>query len=203
MQETRQYRLTKQVPLVRVKAFCRSLEAALAERYAEADREVVWRRYVSAECPQCGIPVCGEELRALAFPPRAELASAKTGRMRLGDCARRGCNAWHYDVHFWMQEKIDWPAVFEAAEKPAVTEAAPALSVAPGWLLGLQKLAIQYGPRVGMVACLFVGLWLARQLYQGGRIPFFREPERFTIHEPAAVPDPAWPKPMDGSDKQF
>lgn len=189
-------RLTIQVPLVRLERVCRSLEQALAATYAAPDLSIIWRRHVSADCPGCGILVCGEELRALAFPPCPELASVKLGRLRLGDCARAGCNSWHYDLHLWRQEGIDWPTLLTAAENLArPSHPSPRSS----WLPGVRAFLAGYVPRLSAICCLLMALWLARQLYQGGRIPFFREPEEFRIETPVSSPD--WPLPRDGSDK--
>src|SRR4029434_5615138 len=87
------YRMTCQVPLIGLETFCHSLQAALTERNPPADIPAIWRLYVSADCPRCGIPVCGEELLALAAAPCAELASPKTGRVRAWGRSTRRCRA--------------------------------------------------------------------------------------------------------------
>jgi hypothetical protein len=195
MSETQACRLTLQVPLVRLEGFSRSLEQVLADLYIDPDLALIWRRHISAECPRCGILVCGEELRALAFTPCPELASLKLGRLRLGDCARTGCESWHYDVHLWHQEGIDWAGILEAAENLA----RPPGPRRSSWFYGLRLLSCRLAPRASAFLSLLVVLWLVRQLYQGGRIPFFREPEDFNVETPML--NSAWPPPMDGSDK--
>lgn len=182
------YRVTRQIPLVRLERFCRLLQESLAVSYSEPNVSRIWRLYISAECPECRIWISGDELHALALPPCAELASAKIGRMRLGDCARRGCNAWHYSVHFWNQEGIDWQRVLETAEGLASTRAPTPRSAA--WF-PWQKLLKQYAPKVGASAGVVLLMLLAWQLYFGGRIPFLREPEKFRMDSVPA--DPSWP----------
>jgi hypothetical protein len=66
MVEAQQYRITRPVPLVRIESFCRSLEKVLTRSYQPNDLPRIWRLYVSAECPMCGILICGDELHALA-----------------------------------------------------------------------------------------------------------------------------------------
>jgi hypothetical protein len=189
-----------------METFCRSLQDALGRRYPSADVAGIWRRYVSAECPACGIQVYGDELRALALPPSAELASAKVGRMRFGNCARQGCDAWHYCVHLWNQQEIEWPGFDEAAEAPAC-DANLSFSPEGSWLRfgSLQARLLVYWP-LAFRRCaiaflpfgLILALWLAREFYLGGRVPYLREPEKFRIE--TAAPDPTWPAPLDVSD---
>ena len=189
------YRITRQVPLVRLETFCRSLQEATDLVYDSSESADIWRLHISAECPACGIRTSGEELRALAFPPCAEFASAKIGRMRLGSCARHGCEAWDYSVHLWNQEGIDWPILLKAADKLGqAIDTSPKVS-GHGSLAGFGQPAASYAVRVaGMLGIVFT-LWLARELYLGGRIPLLREPEKFKID--TTPYDNTWPAPMD------
>jgi hypothetical protein len=198
MAQAQSYRITCQVPLLDLVTFCRSLQRTLATAYSPAEFERIWRLYVSAECPACGIQVCGDELRALALRPCAELASAKIGRMRLGDCARLGCGTWHYSVHFWNQENIDWPSLLEAAEELVQERTSPSHAPLRSGLRGLVSLATRVVPRSTALLGVLVLLWLARELYLGGRIPFLHEPEKFIID--TSPPNRSWPAPMDGSE---
>jgi len=197
MVETQPYRFTRPVPLVRLELFCCALQQALAAAYASADLERFWRLYVSAECPVCGIQICGDELRSLAFPPSAELASAKIGRMRLGDCARRGCGAWHYSVHLWNPGEIDWASLMAAAATAERAIGTSRNAPGPYWLTLLGSTA-SYATRVAAILAAVFVLWLARELYLGGRIPYLREPEKFKTDTTPL--DNTWPAPMDGTE---
>jgi hypothetical protein len=195
MVESQQFQITRQVPLVRLETFCRSLQTALAGQYPSVDVPRIWRLYVSADCPRCGIWICGDELRALALAPCIELASAKIGRMRLGDCARRGCQAWDYSLHFSNMDGIEWPSLLEKAERP-VLRVRTTKPFGPPWLGDLARRAAAYAPQAAALLGLILGLWLARQYYLGGRIPFLREPEKFAVESPTL--DSTWPAPLDG-----
>jgi hypothetical protein len=143
----------------------------------------------------CGIWISGEELRALAFPPDAEIATAKIGRLRLGDCARKGCDAWQYSLHLWDQEEVDWPALIAVVKDGGRSRGEPKTIIFPRWLDGLRSLMGDHVIRgVAMLGVVFV-LWMAREVYLGGRIPFLREPEIFTREAPAL--EPGWPAPLD------
>lgn len=197
MAPVNEYRTSREIPLIRLASFCRTLERALAARYAPADLPRLWRLFVSAECPECGIWISGDELHALTQPPCAEVASAKTGRMRLGDCARRGCNAAHYLVHLWNQEGIDWAELLLLADTFPSENAAAGRSGWKGWLPVLGRFKGYVVRGLALLAFVVLSL-LARQFYQGGRIPFLREPEEFRVE--SFQPDPSWPVSRDSSE---
>jgi hypothetical protein len=198
MDQTEPYRITRPVRLPRLGLFCHSLQAAVAAAQDSTDHERFWRLYVSADCPRCRIQISGIELRALALPPCAELATAKIGRMRLGNCARDGCDAWEYSVHFWNQSEFDWPGLLAAAENLLADSATPTNKRSHPWQTGLITVVRIHGLRVAALLGLLVVLWFARALYFGGNIPFLRVPETFAADP--TPPDPTWPAPMDGSE---
>jgi hypothetical protein len=191
------YRTVCTVPLVKLEGFCRSLDSALAHGYEPQDVTRHWHLYVSGECPRCGIWIAGDELHALAQPPNAELATVKIGRMRLGYCARAGCESPECSLHFWQQEGIDWSAILILAEdfenEAAGPQKAPSMDLR-AFAKNVAPFAVRFAGAVGCILMLFV----ARQLYQGGRIPFFREPENFQLQ---TVPDDtSWPTPLSYSE---
>jgi hypothetical protein len=117
------------------------------------------------------------------------------GRGRRG---KQDTASWYYSVHFWHQEGIDWPDLIEAAERPR-----PDLGIstkAPGrqWFAGLRSGAASCVPRATAIFGVFLALWLARQFYLGGRIPFLREPEKFRIE--STPPDNSWPAPLEAGE---
>ena len=145
---------------------------------------------VTLDVTGCAIQVSGDELYALSQPPSPERATAKIGRMRLGDCARQGCEACYYRLTFQNQPGIDWQTVLSEIEmlrqqRPGPVSG-PTLHRLPwrGWMLS--GLAL----RLGLALMLIAMLLLARQWRQGGRIPFLREPEHFRV-DPAPQEQPA------------
>jgi hypothetical protein len=98
-------------------ALCQALVTALERRGLGPERALAaWREDVAAICPQCGISVSGAELFALAHPPAAETSSAKTGRLRLGYCARSGCESYYCQLTFKMHGEFDWMDILAQAE---------------------------------------------------------------------------------------
>ena len=175
---TSEHVLTRQEHLLKLNPFCRALDKALAltglpqEKLPEA-----WRAAVAAQCVQCGIEVSGKELFALSKPPSAELASAKIGRLRLGDCARKGCSSYYYRLTFHPYLEINWPEILAQAE---TIQDEPADQ--PPGKLAYGRRGLWHMPatrRLGGVFLLVLLLLIVRQWYIGGRIPLLREPEKF------------------------
>src|SRR5512144_1325961 len=109
---------TRKEYLLVLEPFCRALHQALLD--SGADHQLAanaMRISVSAECVGCQIQVSGEELFALSQPPSAEHATAKIGRLRLGQCARQGCDACYYRLEFRAHPPFVWHAVLARAEK--------------------------------------------------------------------------------------
>jgi hypothetical protein len=162
--------------------FCVALRTAIAGSGFGPDQvREIFRAFVTAECVGCRIRISGEELFALSQPPAAEYASAKTGRMRRGDCARQGCDSYYCLIGFKYYAEIDWPTILgqvervrsDPATKPAVVNCRPSA----WWALISAKVV---GRTVTVTAVLLLML-LLKQLYQGGPIPLLREPEHFQV----------------------
>jgi hypothetical protein len=91
---------------------------------------------------------------------------------------------------------MDWHGLLQAAEKPGQEVSTAGKGSALQRFTLLKRLALNYAPRAAAVLGLVFVLWIARQLYFGGRIPFLREPEEFRYEEVQAV-DADWPMPVD------
>lgn len=178
--------IVRQEELRKLQAFCRALAEALRRGGLGPENVVAaWRAGVAAECPRCGISVSGDELFALSQPPAAEHGSAKIGRLRLGDCARSGCDSYHYQFTFKVHGQLDWSALVLQAEAIQQEQDHPAGSDAPQRLVGSSLASLLWASRrarrlwVALAAVLL--LLLIRQWYLGGRIPLIREPEHFRV----------------------
>jgi hypothetical protein len=180
--ETSELVIQRQEHLYRLGEFCAALRDAVAGAgFGPDEARELFRTYVAAECVGCKIHVSGEELFALSQPPAPEYASAKTGRLRRGDCARQGCDAYYYQVSFMHYAQIDWPTILcqvdrirsVASSKPLVVNPRPAA----WWSLMSARML---GKAVALTSVLLF-LLLLRQLHQGGRIPLLREPEHFQV----------------------
>jgi hypothetical protein len=140
----------------------------------------IFHNSISAECVQCGIEVSGSELLALS-QAAPEDENLKLKRLRLGDCARQGCNSFYYRISFTPCSSLDWPILLTRIETDLQRPAEPAKSSAtrmvfrrPAWLPSIPR-------RLWITLGLVFLLLIARQWHRGGRIPLLREPEHFRV----------------------
>src|SRR5262245_52532268 len=104
-----QLAITRQQYLYNIATFCRMLDESLrVAGFTSQQCSELFDTCISAECCRCSIKVSGEELFALTQPPAAERATAKIGRMRLGDCARKDCSGCYYNFVFAPRPQLDW-----------------------------------------------------------------------------------------------
>jgi hypothetical protein len=173
---TQELSTERQQPLPKLEGFCRALCEALHPTGLELPK--VFDASITAECVRCGIRISGVELFALSQPPSEELSSAKIGRLRLGDCARQGCNGYEYRLTFRSLPTLDWPKLISQADA-IQQEQSPEYAVATKATKRLhwRGTARRVGVALGVVLLLLV----LRQLYLGGRIPLLREPEHFRV----------------------
>jgi hypothetical protein len=178
--------IVRQQELPKLQPLCRALAEALRRGGLGPEKALaVWRADVAAECTRCGIPVSGDELFALSQPPAAEHASAKIGRLRLGDCARSGCDSYHYQLTFSIHGQVDWAALLSQAEALLQEQEHPAGNGAAQHPMGSRLARFLWNSGrsrrlwIALAAVLF--LLLLRQWHLGGRIPLLREPEHFRV----------------------
>lgn len=161
-----------------------------------ARAEAAVRDGVSAECVLCGMRVSGPELLALATSPASPASPAaaapKLDRLRLGYCARSGCDSHFYRVRLEPLDGVPWPRLMPegrfSPEEPveAPDEAQQEREVRHR--AGLRRLAVRSAASLGVLGLLL----LARHVYLGGTIPYLREGERFRVD---VYPDAAAPSP--------
>lgn len=161
------------------------------------------RDAISAQCVQCGIRLTGDELLALAEatedaegtraasrPPAPP--NPKVARLRLGYCARSGCDSCYYRVTFEPRPGLDWTKLLPGAELE-VTTTAPAED--PGHAerqAAFRSSVRRTAGKAALALGVLIVLLVARHWYQGGTIPYLREPEKFDV-EVAPTPIPPGP----------
>jgi len=129
---------------------------------------------------------------ALSQRPSPERANAKIGRLRLGYCAREGCESYNYRVVFLDYPPTHWPEVLAQAESLQTEARKPGRS----WVWIGSRLAALLRPRltlrVWIVLAVALLLLLARHWQLGGTIPLVREPENFRVDPlPQETPSPS------------
>ena len=170
--------LTREEPIQALGEFSSALTETLARAGLGADKAWAARAAVLAECVQCGMSISGEELFALSQPEPQTETNAKVRRLRLGDCARPGCESYHYRLTFQTCAAVDWATLVPQIDRIKgelqlnQTRASAAIKRKALWAMAR---------RVAIALALVIVLFLIRQWYFGGRIPLLREPEQFRV----------------------
>lgn len=74
-------------------------------------------RCLRVECVQCRIQISAQELEQLALSDAgADVLHPKLQRLRLGYCARQGCESYFYDVHLENHPDLDWEVIARKVE---------------------------------------------------------------------------------------
>ncbi len=177
---SQQASVIRQEHLLKLESFCRSLREGLGRAGLTAEKSIeVMRSAVAGECVQCGIHLSGEELVLLSQPPLKTEESAKIQRLRLGDCARKGCDSFYYRMIFGRHMELDWTTFLNGLEQPEAKPAVVATEAAREISKPRRSPILKYRFLIGVAIVLFI--FIARQWYLGGRIPFIREPEKFRV----------------------
>jgi hypothetical protein len=131
---------------------------------------------LSAECIQCGIRLSGSEL--LKFEGETS-DDSRVERLRSGYCARNGCDSLFYRVTCAPHPELNWPTLLDPAHELTAEEktAAEALKKKQAHAKLRNKTLIRAAIAVAALLIVFV----IRQIYMGGAIPFIREPEDFRV----------------------
>ena len=132
-----------------------------------------------AGCRRCGARVSGAELvRFAGFPDPQE--SFRLRRLRIGRCVRPECSSNEYQLVFRNHPDIDWVELLSTTKEDT--------AMSPGD--DGKKAAVEHRDhaesrsqwiRRALLAAAVVLLLIARQMYNGGRIPLLREPEKFRV----------------------
>jgi hypothetical protein len=173
--------IVREEHLLKLAPFCQALGQAFGGRGLVPEQTLgIWRAALTAECTQCGIPLSGEELFALSQPPE-KTPVAKVRRLRLGDCARPGCESYFYRLHFRPHPPTDWAELIALAETMQAESARPAprkLALAE-FARGLVRCGLTR--RAALALGVLLLLLLIHRWHTGGRIPLLREPEHFHV----------------------
>jgi hypothetical protein len=176
--------------LLKLAPFCQALGEALSRSGLAPDQALaVWREALTAQCARCGMLISGEELFALS-QPSGDNSNPKIRRLRLGDCARPGCESYFYSLTFRAHPLLGWPGLLDRAEairaelegrvsgKPATAVLAKAL------------LHSGFTRRAAIALAVLLVLLFIRRWYGGERIPLLREPEHFKVAPASEEPHP-------------
>jgi hypothetical protein len=172
-----------QMTIKELAEFSRSLVATISKQ-PEPDRiRAAIDTALSAECVQCGIKLSGSEL--LKFEGESS-DDPRVERLRIGYCARNGCESLFYRVTCAPHPQVNWPGLLNPAHELTADEKSAAAAL--GKKRALAKLRNKTLVRVGIAVAALLIVFVVRQIYLGGSIPFIREPEDFRVDRGVAQP---------------
>lgn len=172
-----------QVTIRELADFCAAVAEGLRHDPNGAAVRPLVEEALSAECVQCGIRLAGTELLKLGEPTTEAAAegagNARVERLRIGYCARNGCESHYYRLTRGARAGLDWGKFASPAQElagAAVSEQEKAGAQARRAANKQWNLL-----RIGAALLFLLVVLLVRQIYVGGRIPFIREPEQFRV----------------------
>jgi hypothetical protein len=174
---------TSQKTIKEVVEFGRSLAQTIAAQ-KEPDRlRAAVDQALSAECVQCGIRLTGWEV--LQFGEEVS-TDARVERLRSGYCARNGCESLFYRVTCAPHPEINWPALLNPTHTLTEEERNAAEQFAKK--TARAKLRNKALVRTSIAVAALLIVFVIRQIWVGGSIPFIREPEEFRVDREAVQP---------------
>lgn len=167
---------TTQMTIKDLAEFSRSLAVTISKQPEPDKLRAAIDQAWSAECVACGIRLSGFEL--LKFQEETS-DDARVERLRSGYCARNGCESLFYRATCAPHPQVNWPSLLNPShELTQVEKAAAERNIKQREAARRRyKALVRTGVAVGALLIVFV----FRQYYVGGRIPFIREPEQFRV----------------------
>lgn len=155
---------------------CQALASSLQNKRLPADQVfVTFHKLITLECVECQAKVSGEELFVLSQPTEGNDLTVALRRMRLGFCPNPKCHSYHCTLTLQTSAEIpDWQPHLHKAEHLLKDLEAIRAGRGKTWRTQLLRPAL-------VAATAITLLFMAHQLYFGGRIPLLREPEKFRV----------------------
>src|SRR5689334_9877433 len=116
--------LVREEPIEKLERIVFALsEACKQYGAAQEKKRTALAAALSAECVACGVRVTGDELLALSQLPSALETSGRIKWLRLGCCARGGCDSRSYSLAFQNHPDLDWKELLSKMETAAEPKA--------------------------------------------------------------------------------
>lgn len=185
--------LLRQIGLGLFPVFARNLAQGLsAAGIAPRDTAATCATHLSAKCVICDARVDGRELAALILGEELP-ATSPLKRLTQGYCVNEGCKSSYYEFTFLPHPLVDWSQVGAAETILPVTPPADTNWQAAALRAGWRRVAAAFTWRFAAGLAVLLALWIWRQWWTGGSIPFLREAKPFTSEgsggEPAVMDD--------------
>jgi hypothetical protein len=172
------------VPLGEFDHYVRSLLLALmAKGVAGEPLHALLNDAVRCRCVQCRVDMTSDDLLACPTPDLVDdVQHPKWSRLRLGYCARHKCPSRCYQITYMPHPAVEWDEVFTLtkviAKKQRLEEKTPVKAVRLRLFTFTRALQLKLLAGIGLI----LALALVHQWRIGGRIPWIREPAKFTVN---------------------
>ncbi len=134
-----------------------------------------------AECMECQISVNGAELLTAGVMDPTVDPNSKLARIRLGYCARKACHSNRYRLKFYKHVDLNWDVLLPQLDAKMRDETEEADQTSGVIEEGRRAELIRYLRRIVFAFGLLLFIFILRQYYVGGRIPFLREPTKWKV----------------------
>jgi hypothetical protein len=172
--------LVREESIQRLERIIFALSEVVKKLDPEQQRSVpALRSAITCRCVRCGVSVGGEELLELPELP-AKSESGRIKRLRQGQCAREDCKSTDYELILHKHPDLDWQNLLSPPETEEEKRAKREMAEAEE--LKMAKRSARWrSARLALLVLIAILLWVWRQYYIGGTIPFLREPEKFRV----------------------
>lgn len=132
---------------------------------------------LSGDCIQCAIRMNGADLLSVNDEANRD---PRLERLRVGYCARNGCDSQFYAVATAPHPGVNWSALItpgDVLHSTQIESEPTAPKVHIPFAVRIKGAAL----RTTIALAALVIVFIIRQYVMGGRIPFIREPENFQV----------------------
>jgi hypothetical protein len=144
--------------------------------------------HLRVSCARCDIHLTTEEIEQVSLVEETtQLSHPKLKRLRLGYCARAGCESDNYQIQLEAYPGVDWETVVakandlvsaqKAAEKAAVQRQA-------------RQKQTQRTKRAMLALLAVAACFLLLFVWRHGRLPFVKKPHKYQIDPASVSPGP-------------
>lgn len=178
----------RQVSLSQFPAWARNLAQALsAAGIAPRDMAATCATHLSAKCVVCDARVDGRELAALVLGEDLP-ATSPLRRLPQGYCVNEACKSSYYDFTCLPHTTVDWSKIGVTETLPLLAPPADTNWQAAALGAGWRRVADALTWRFAVGLAVLLALWIWRQWWTGGSIPFFREAKTYISEGSASDP---------------
>ncbi len=174
--------------LIRVESLARyyaSLGRTLAQTGVSGNQlNDILSSCLEARCVNCEIPISGVEIEQISLiEDTTHLSHPKLKRLRLGYCAREGCESYEYAIHLSTSPGVDWD---EIAAKTNDLMSAEKIAAKEVDRRRIRKARNQHRMRIGGGLFILIVLFALFFFFRNGRLPFVKKTHKYEV-DPASI----------------